>query len=557
MPTPRLRRPARLCAAAAVLLVVPLLSAVQAATAAADTVSGKVTVTHVENARWPGDYQAEITVANGTGAPLRDWTVEFSLPDGAQVDRMWNADLRESRDGYTATPPSWGAAIPAGESYTFGYNGRRSGRDTDFTACTVNGDPCSGHDYRQVGYFTQWGAADRGFHVEDLVESGQAQRLTHLNYAFANLDENGRCFMSDEEGRGDAYADYGRAYSAEESVDGVADTPKQRLRGSFNQLRELKERFPGLRVSIAIGGWAWSDHFSDAALPENREAAVKSCIDMFLRGDLPKLDGAGGKGAAAGVFDGIDLDWEWPATPGEPGNVVRPEDKENFTALVREFRDQLDALEREKGREFDLTAFVPASTAAIDAGYEVDELADEFTFMNVQGYDFTGAWSPTTGHQSNVRVPEGDPAGTPRSYETVVQAYLERGAEPEKLVMGVPFYGRGWSGVEPGPRGDGLWAEASGGAADGTWEPGFNDYKVLKDYAGEDGFRLHRDEHAGTAWLYNGTEFWNFDDPAAIAQKAAWAREAGLSGVMAWSLDGDDAGGSLVRAIDGELNGRG
>lgn len=556
MATPRPRPPARLAAAAAILVAVPLVAASQAATAAADTVSGRLTVTQVENARWPGGYQAEITVANGTGAPLSDWTVEFSLPEGAQVDQMWNASLDKSADGYTVTPPGWGATIPAGESYTFGYNGERSGRDTDFTACTVDGAPCFGHEYRQVGYFTQWGAADRGYLVEDLVESGQAERLTHLNYAFANLNEDGRCFMTDEEGRGDAHADYGKAYPAADSVDGVADTSKQRLRGNFNQLRELKERFPHLRVSIAIGGWAWSDHFSDAALPDNREAAVESCVDMFLRGDLPKLNGAGGKGAAAGLFDGIDLDWEWPATPGEPGNVIRPEDKENFTALVREFRDQLDALEREEGREFDLTAFVPANTGAIDAGYEVGKLADEFDFMNVQGYDFAGAWNPATGHQSNVRVPEDSPADAPRSYETVVQAYVDRGADPADLVMGVPFYGRGWTGVQPGPQGDGLWGEADG-AAPGEWEPGFNDYKVLKDYAGSDGFELYRDDHAGTAWLYNGTEFWNFDDPTSIAQKAAWAREAGLSGVMSWSLDGDDAQGSLVRAFDGELNGRG
>ncbi|GAA1783635.1 glycosyl hydrolase family 18 protein [Streptomonospora arabica] len=556
MATPRYRPPARLAAAAAVVLAAPLLAAAQAATAEADTATGRLTVTQVENARWPGGYQAQITVANGTGAPVSDWTVEFSLPEGAQVGHMWNADLNRGSGGYTATPPAWGAAIPAGESYTFGYNGDLSGRDTDFTACTVNGSPCSGHDYRQVGYFTQWGAADRGYLVEDLVASGQAERLTHLNYAFANLDEDGRCFMSDEEGRGDAYADYGRAYSAAESVDGVADTPGQRLRGSFNQLRELKERYPGLRVSIAIGGWAWSDHFSDAALPENREAAVESCVDMFLRGDLPRLNGAGGKGSAAGLFDGIDLDWEWPATPGEPGNAVRPEDRENFTALVREFRDRLDALERRNGREYDLTAFVPANTGAIEAGYEVDELAEEFTFMNVQGYDFTGAWSPTTGHQSNVRVPDGDPSAAPRSYETVVQEYLDRGAEPGKLVMGVPFYGRGWTGVQPGARGDGLWSEA-GGAAPGEWEAGFNDYEVLKEYAEMDGFELYRDERAGTAWLYDGTEFWNFDDPEAVAQKAAWAREAGLSGVMAWSLDGDDDRGSLLEAVDGQLNGRG
>src|SRR5690625_1553114 len=105
MPTPRLRGPARLSAAAAVLLAAGLVTTIQAAPAAAGTVPGKVTVTHVENARWADGYQSKITVSNGTGAPLRDWTVEFSLPEGAQVHRMWNADLEESADGYAVSPP--------------------------------------------------------------------------------------------------------------------------------------------------------------------------------------------------------------------------------------------------------------------------------------------------------------------------------------------------------------------------------------------------------------------------------------------------------------------
>ncbi|WP_067971864.1 glycoside hydrolase family 18 protein [Nocardiopsis trehalosi] len=404
--------------------------------------------------------------------------------------------------------------------------------------------------YRQVGYFTQWGPEDRGFTVKDLADSGTAERLTHLNYAFGNLDEDGECFMTDEEGRGDAYADYGRPYRGSESVDGRGDRRGQPLRGNFNQLRELKRENPDLKVYIALGGWAWSDNFSTAALPENRERAVESCIDLFLRGDLPRLNGAGGRGAAKGLFDGIDLDWEWPATEGEPGNVIRPEDRENYTGLVAEFRRQLDELGEERGRHYGLTAFVPASTAAIDAGYEIPELMPNFDFVNVQGYDLAGAWDPATGLQSNLRAPD-RPGAPERSVETVVQAYVDRGADPADLVLGVPFYGRGWTGVEPGAGGDGLYAPATG-AAPGEYEAGYNDYRVISRF---EGFEVYRDEEAGAAWLYNGEEFWTFDDPAVIAGKAEWARENGLGGVMAWSLDGDDAEGSLYDAIDGELNG--
>ncbi|WP_017593606.1 glycosyl hydrolase family 18 protein [Nocardiopsis potens] len=544
--------------AAALLLPAALLAPPAAAEDAPD--GGPVTAAHTETSRWPTGYQAEITVTNPTGAPLDDWSVSFELPEGAKVHQMWDASLERDGSGYTAAPPEWGAEIPAGGSYTFGYNGAFSGGDTDPVSCTVNGEPCDGGDgggerpYRQVGYFTQWGADDKDYLVKSLDTTGQAERLTHINYAFANLDEDGRCFASDTEGEGEALSDYGRAYTAEESVSGTADDADQPLRGSFNQLRQLKEKYPDLKVSIAIGGWAWSDHFSNAALPENREAAVASCIDMFIEGNLPELNGAGGEGAAEGVFDGIDLDWEWPGSEGEPGNVVRPEDKENFTALAAEFRTQLDELGEETGEDYLLTSFMPASIAALDTGYEVPELMESFDFINVQGYDFTGSWSSSTGHQSNVRVPEGDPSSTPRSYETIVQAYLDRGAEPEDIVMGVPFYGRGWQGVEPGPDGDGLWQE-SAGAAPGPRDPGYNDYNVLAGFAEDGGFELYRDDHAGTAWLYDGDQWWTFDDATAIAQKTAWARETGLSGAMVWSLDGDDADGTLFRALHGELNG--
>ncbi|WP_017538319.1 glycosyl hydrolase family 18 protein [Nocardiopsis halophila] len=549
-------------AAAAALLLVPLSPGTAHA---APGEGASPTAVHTENARWPGGYQAQITITNPGAEPLEDWSLEFELPEGAEVHQMWNAELAEPEGsgGYTAAPPHWGADVPPGGSYTFGYNGRYDGDGpTDPVSCTLDGAPCTdggngGEDpeYRQVGYFTQWGADDKDFHVKSLETTGQADKLTHVNYAFANLDEDGRCFASDTEGEGEALSDYGRAYTAENSVDGVADDPDQPLRGSFNQLRKLKERHPGLKVSIALGGWEWSTHFSNAALPENREEAVASCVDMFLRGNLPERNGAGGEGAAAGLFDGIDLDWEWPATPGAPGNVVRPEDKENFTALVAEFREQMDGLGEETGQDYLLTSFMPADTGAIDAGYEVPALMEDLDFINVQGYDLTGAWNPSTGHQSNVRTAEGDPAAEPRSYETVVGQWVDRGADPEDIVMGVPFYGRGWQGVEPGPDGDGLWQPADG-AAPGPRDPGYNDYNVLKEMAASEEFTVYRDDHAGTAWIYDGDQWWNYDDAAAISQKASWAREYGLGGAMVWSLDGDGAEGELMSALDGELNGR-
>ena len=185
--------------------------------------------------------------------------------------------------------------------------------------------PAEAHSSKRVvGYYTNWSGYDRNFLVSDLVKNGSAARLTQINYAFGFLDAQGNCVSSDP------WADYQRPFSAEQSVNGTADEPGQVLNGNLNQLKQLKQKFPKLRISISLGGWTGSAHFSDAALtPASRAAHVKSCLDMWLKGNLPGLPA----GAAKGIFDGVDLDWEWPASEGNPGNVIRPEDKQNFTAL--------------------------------------------------------------------------------------------------------------------------------------------------------------------------------------------------------------------------------
>ncbi|MFD0775414.1 glycosyl hydrolase family 18 protein, partial [Streptomonospora algeriensis] len=631
-----------------------------AAPAAAD--AADITVVYTEGQTWETGYSGQFTIINDGGTALQDWTLEFSLPDGAAVSSIWNAEIAESGGTYTVTPPTWGAPVPAGGSYGIGFNGSFSGgvTATEPETCTLDDAPCSGGapsedteapsvpgglqatdrsadsvtlswdaatddvgvagyevlrggevatattgtattttlgglqadtEYtlsvraydaagnrsaagdpvtvrtsagdgggtdpgpggdRRVGYFTQWGVYDRDYQVKDVDTSGTAEKLTHVNYAFGNVSADGQCFMANQPGEGDAYADYGKSFSAAESVDGEGDTWDQPLRGNFNQLRELKEKHPGLKVLISLGGWTWSKNLSDAALTaESRERLVSSCVDMYLRGNLPVLDGAGGTGAAAGVFDGIDLDWEWPASAGHPDNTFRPQDKENFTALVQEFREQLDALEARNGREYELSSFMAADPGKIEAGYEVAPLMEDFDFVTVQGYDFHGGWEDTTNHQSNLTPIPGDPGPDTYSMQETIQAYIDRGADPADLVMGVPFYGRGWTGVPAGPDGDGLH-QTAGGAAQGPYEDGIDDYKNLKNLSG---FTLHRDDEAGTAWLYDGSTWWTYDDPTAMRQKVAWAQEQGLGGIMAWSLDGDDAQGSLMAAIDGALDG--
>jgi chitinase len=367
-----------------------------------------------------------------------------------------------------------------------------------------------------------------------------------LNYAFGNVNSEGKCFEVNQAGVGDAWADYQRPHPANESVDGVADAPGQALAGNFNQIKKLKAKYPRLRAQISLGGWTWSKYFSNAALTDaSRKAFVSSCIDLYIKGNLPQFDGDthGGKGAAAGVFDGIDIDWEWPGSEGNPGNVVRPEDKRNFTLMLAEFRRQLDALGQETGKHYTLTAFVAADPKLIDAGYEVKEAFKYLDFATVQGYDFHGTWENIANHQSAIFAPTGDPSPEKFSLDLAVRSYLERGVPARKLVAGVPFYGRGWTGVTN--KNNGLFQLATG-CASSDLDCGYQNYNKIKALQG---FTTYRNWRAGFAWRFDGVNFWTFDDPQVMLQKTFYIRYRELGGVMIWSLDGDTADGELIRAL--------
>ncbi|MDT5037367.1 MAG: chitinase [Micromonosporaceae bacterium] len=391
--------------------------------------------------------------------------------------------------------------------------------------------------YAKVGYFTQWGIYARGFHVKDLATSGSAGRMTTLNYAFGNVNAAGLCASADP------WADWQVPFTADQTVDGTADVAGQPLSGNFNQLRELKRKFPNLKIQISLGGWTLSKYFSDAVLTDaSRQQLAASCIDMFIKGNLP----GAAPGAAAGVFDGIDFDWEWPGSEGNVGNVIRPEDKQNFTLMLREFRRQLDAYGRTTRTHYSTTAFLSASPAKIGSAYEVRKVFAALDFATVQGYDMHGSWETVTNHQSALRPPAGEPQSPDFTVSRAVNTLISQGAPRGKIVVGVPFYSYGWTSLASTAN-HGLF-QTSAAPAPGSAVPGLEDYRNLKALPST-GFIVYRDRRAGFSWLFNGTTFWTFDDPTVMSWKTDYVRDQHLGGAMAWSLDADDAQGSLMAAL--------
>ena len=399
--------------------------------------------------------------------------------------------------------------------------------------------PASAHDGRRdparlVGYFTQWGIYGKGYVVKNVEDSGAARRLTHIQYAFANITPDLKCGITD------AWADYQKTFPAAQNLDGVDETwSDTELRGNFNQLRKLKVLHPGLKVLISVGGWTYSNRFSDAALTEaSRRTLAESCIDIFVKGNVaPGI-------SAAGVFDGIDLDWEYPGACGNTCDF-RPEDTVNFTLLLAEFRRQLDAAGAAAGKRYELAIATSAGESNFSK-IELKKASRHVDFMSIMAYDFHGGWEMATNFHSPLLASSADPAGPKANADFAVRSYLRAGVPASKVVLGVPFYGHGWSGV-PNVR-HGLYQSATG-LAPGVWEAGTNDYRDLAPLAAADG--TFRDFRTQGAWLYNPATgvFWGFDDPVVMGVKAGYARLLGLGGVMFWELSNDTDDGELIRTL--------
>ncbi|MCF7919825.1 MAG: hypothetical protein K9N06_07925 [Candidatus Cloacimonetes bacterium] len=366
-------------------------------------------------------------------------------------------------------------------------------------------------DRNIIGYYTSWSIYGRDYHVPDIP----ADKITHINYAFANINSNSLQIML-----GDAYADIDRFYPGDSWEPGS-------LRGSFHQLQILKENHPELKTLISVGGWTWSTCFSlVAATEQSRQDFAASCVAF--------IEEYG--------FDGVDIDWEYPVSGGLPGNYYSPDDPENFVFLLAELRQQLDA-----AGDYLLTAAVPAGPEKI-ANHDLPGMEPYLDYFNIMAYDFHGPWSgegdAVTGHLAALYPQTDDPL--PEPYNTsyngsaAVAAYLTAGIASAKINLGIPFYGRGFGGVTI--NNNGLYQDWINCPWIGTWENGCFDYTDLRyNYIDLNGYDSFWDEEGLVPWIFNPEQqiMITFDDTLSVSHKTEYVNQEELGGVMFWEFSGD------------------
>ena len=377
-----------------------------------------------------------------------------------------------------------------------------------------------------AAYFADY---DANFNADDIP----AGRLTDVIYAFGAIDSGGRCTL------GDPYAD------VQENFAGVA--PPRGLHGELGQLELLEARYPKLETEISIGGWSGSARFSAAASSAaKRRALVSSCIDLFLR-------------RWPGLFDGIDIDWEFPVAGGLRSTPARPSDRADATALLAEFRRELDALGASTHRHYLLTAALPAFRSPGRAGgagsytpatsWNLAAVARSLDWINLMTYDMAGG-ARVTDFESALRPTPADPSPAAPGGNTIegaVAFYEAAGVPASSIVVGAPFYGHVFTHV---PRtGDGLFQHFRKLGATPSYS------QIVADYLPT--FQHFWSPSAQEPWLYShpARQFVSYDDPAAMAAKARYILAGGLRGAMIWEISMDDSTHDLLNALADSLLG--
>ncbi|MCT4614963.1 MAG: glycosyl hydrolase family 18 protein [Marinifilaceae bacterium] len=351
--------------------------------------------------------------------------------------------------------------------------------------------------------------------------------------------------------------------------------------GVLGQMALIKE-IHGIEIIASLGGWTLAQHFPHIANDIKTREAFAEAVYRF---------------AKLFRFDGIDLDWEFPVKGGTDGSETIeshtvpsqphfPEDPMNMVMLCK-------ALKQKFGNEIHLAACTNQNPHNVAQkyifpgnqsnwagqtykGYDGSNLNDWLDYFYTMTYDYGGRWLKRSSHQAPLYDSNHpDDPDKDMSVSTFINMLIDvLKVPPSKVIMGLPFYGRGWSKIAPGPNGDGLYqlqdekdetvlrgsmdnvvGENSASFTYGDLKQGTtpNKHKYIKDGpgTGNEGFIEYWDDDTKTPYLYNSStgHFISYDNPKSVAEKVRFAMSKKLAGVFTWEYSQDDSNFSLLTAM--------